>query len=94
MAFWSGGARRAFQKLAEVLSRLDPEGRIELVVTDTDQMIGIQEVPEFTGQIHGYGETAWIFKEKILTTSGLGLQLDCYEPNTLAFEHARLKRHR
>jgi hypothetical protein len=84
LAFWSCGARRAFRQLSETLSRLDPEVKVELVVTDTDQMQGIQDLPEFAGKIHGWGETAWIYDGKIVSTSGVGLHLECYEPNTLS----------
>jgi hypothetical protein len=36
MAFWSGPAVLAFAKLTEVIAKLDPDGRLELVVVDID----------------------------------------------------------
>src|SRR5258707_612994 len=60
MAFWSCGAVQAFAKLTEVLFRLDAEGLLELVVADVDGSPQLYELPEFTGKVHGWGETAWV----------------------------------
>lgn len=83
MAFWSGPAVQAFAKLTEILARLDAEG-LELVVVDVDGSPDLYELPEFKGKVHGYGETAWVRDGLIVSTSGLGLNTACFEPNTLA----------
>jgi hypothetical protein len=46
MAFWSGPARMAFKELKRVLAEIDPNGRIELVVVDTDGC------PDLSGPAH------------------------------------------
>jgi hypothetical protein len=83
MAFWSGPSVRAFAKLTEVLAGLDAEG-LELVVADVDGSPDLYELPEFKGNLHGAGETVWVRGGKIVATSGLGLNMACFEPNTLA----------
>jgi hypothetical protein len=83
MAFWSGRSVQAFAGLTEILARLPADG-IELVVVDVDGSADLYEMPEFKGMIHGAGEAAWVKDGKVLTTSGLGLNVDCFEPNTIA----------
>ena len=82
MAFWSGPARLAFQELKRVLEAVDPEGRLELVVVDTDGCPDIYQLPEFVGKLHGAGETAWIREGRLVRTSGLGYHPECFEPYT------------
>ncbi len=84
MAFWSGPSITAFAKLTEVVARLDQGGELELVVVDVDGSPDLYEVPEFLGKLHGKGETAWIRNGRIVATSGLGLNTECYEPNTVS----------
>jgi hypothetical protein len=84
MAFWSGPSVRAFSKLTEVVARLDGTAALEFVVADVDGSPGLYEIPEFKDKIHGWGETAWVRDGKIVATSGLGLNIDCFEPNTAA----------
>lgn len=81
MAFWSGVAVKAFTALSEVLATPDTES-LELVVVDVDGSPSLYEVPEFKGKVHGWGETAWIYQGKIIATSGLGLNTECFMPNT------------
>jgi hypothetical protein len=83
MAFWSVSSVQAFAKLTEILGRLGA-GSLELVVVDVDGSPELYELPEFKGKVHGAGETAWVREGKIVATSGLGLNTDCFEPNTLA----------
>ena len=83
MAFWSVSSVQAFAKLTEILGRLDT-GSLELVVVDVDGSPELYELSELKGKIHGNGETAWVREGKIVATSGLGLNTDCFEPNTLA----------
>jgi hypothetical protein len=84
MAFWSIYSVQAFARLTELLARLDAEG-LELVVVDVDDSPELDTLPEFRGRLyHGDGETAWVREGKIVTTSGLGRNTDCFEPNTLA----------
>lgn len=92
MAFWSAGAVKAFTELSEVLATPETEF-LECVVADVDGSPSLYEVPEFKGNVHGWGETAWVYQGKIIATSGLGLNTECFRPNTstlLAFsKHGR-----
>jgi hypothetical protein len=83
MAFWSGPSVMAFARLTEVLSNLDPDGRLQFVVVDTDGVPALYEMAEFLGRMHGAGETAWVKDGRIVRTSGLGFNPDCFVPNTL-----------
>lgn len=83
MAFWSGPSVAAFSKLTEMLSRIGMEG-LELVVVDVDGSQELETVPEFKEMIRGAGETAWVRDGEIVSTSGLGLNPTCFQPNTLA----------
>ena len=65
-----------------MLEAVDPEGRLELVVVDTDGCPDIWELPEFVGKMHGAGETAWIREGQLVGTSGLGYHPECFEPYT------------
>ena len=82
MAFWSGPARMAFAELKRVLEKVDPLGRLELVVVDTDGCPDLYELPEFAGKLAGAGETAWVRDGRIVHTSGHGYQPECFEPYT------------
>jgi len=82
MAFWSGPAVQAFAKLTEVIAKLDPEGRIDFVVVDIDGSEALSAVSEFLGGVRGSGETAWVRNGLVVATSGLGLNIDCFAPNT------------
>ena len=82
MAFWSGTSRKAFAELKRVLTECDPKGRLELVVVDTDGCPDLYDLPEFTGKMHGAGETAWVKDGKIVRTSGLGFHPECFDPFT------------
>lgn len=82
MAFWSGTSRQAFAELKRSLEANDPDGRLELVVVDTDGCPSLYELPEFAGKLHGHGEAAWVLERKIICTSGLGFHPECMEPNT------------
>jgi hypothetical protein len=82
MAFWSGPARQGFARLKQVLAALDPHGRLELVVVDTDGCPDLYETPEFAGKLHGWGEVAWVRDGEVVRTSGLGYHPECFEPFT------------
>jgi hypothetical protein len=82
MAFWSGLSRMGIERFKCVLETVDPEGRLELIVVDTDGCPDLYHVPELRGDLHGYGEVAWISEGRILFTSGRGYNPDCFEPNT------------
>jgi hypothetical protein len=88
MAFWSGPAVQAFAKLTEVIATLDPGGRIELVVVDIDGSEALSAVSEFLGGVRGAGETAWVCNGSVVATSGLGLNVECFVPNTRALLEA------
>lgn len=82
MAWWSGPSVQAFAKLKQTLAKLDPSGRLELVIVDTDGTPDLSECPEFQGQLRGAGEVAWLCNGRIVSTSGLGFRPECFEPNT------------
>jgi len=83
MAFWSGPSVKAFAKLTEVVATVDKAETLELVVVDVDGSPALYEVPEFFGKVHGAGETAWVRNGSIIATSGLGLNVECFVPNTM-----------
>jgi hypothetical protein len=84
MAFWSGPSVMAFARITEVVSRLDKDQVVQLVVVDVDGSPAFYELPEFLGRVHGAGETAWVRNGSIVATSGLGLNIDCFVPNTVS----------
>jgi hypothetical protein len=84
MAWWSGPARQAYVRLADVLSKVNPCGKLEFIVVDADGVPALYEMAEFLGRMHGAGETAWIKDGRIVATSGLGFNPDCFEANTKA----------
>ena len=82
MAWWSGPSRQSFAKLKQVLAALDPLGRLEVVVVDTDGCPDLYECPEFASQLHGWGEVAWVRHGRVVCTSGMGYHPECFEPHT------------
>jgi len=82
MAFWSGPARLAFAELKRALEAVDPGGRLELVVVDTDGCPELYELPEFAGKLAGAGEAAWVQGGQIVRTSGDGYHPECFESYT------------
>ena len=82
MAWWSGPSRQGFSELKRVLATLDPDGRLEVVVVDTDGCPDLYECPEFAGQLHGWGEVAWVRGGRVVRTSGMGYRPECFEPYT------------
>jgi hypothetical protein len=82
MAWWSGPSRQGFAKLKQVLAALDPAGRLELVVVDTDGCPDLYICPEFAGQLHGWGEVAWVQDGRAVRTSGMGYHPECFESHT------------
>ena len=84
MACWSGPSVMSFRHLMDVISRLDPLEKLEIVVVDADGCPAFYELPAFKGDLHGYGEVAWIKDGVIQCTSGRGFNPSCYEPNTKA----------
>ena len=77
-------AEQAFQQLIDVIAQHDPDGKLRLVVADTYYIPHFYETPPFNGQLGGWGETYWIKDGTIVADSGLGLNLECIEPNTMA----------
>jgi hypothetical protein len=82
MAWWSGPSRQAFARLKQVLADLDPGGRLEMVVVDTDGCPDLYECRDFAGQLHGWGEVAWVRDGRVVRTSGMGYQPECFGPYT------------
>lgn len=88
MAFWSGTSYQSFARLKQALTRIDPEGRLEVVVVDTDGCPDLYEVPELLGKMHGNGEVAWICGGRIVCTAANGSHPIAFEVYTrhLLFE--------
>lgn len=82
MAFWSGTSFQSFARLKQTLSRLDPDGRLEIVVVDTDGCPDLYEVPELVGKMHGNGEAAWVCGGRIVCTASNGSQPQAFEVYT------------
>jgi hypothetical protein len=72
MAFWSTTSFQSFARLKKVLSHLDPDGRLEVVVVDTDGCPDLHESPELRGTLHGNGEVAWISNGRVVCTAANG----------------------
>jgi len=83
MAFWSAPARRAFQRLIEVVLQHDLDARLRIVVVDIEDSSELCKTPPFS-TLGGWGETFWIRSGEIAFSSGIGLNSDCIEPNTIA----------
>lgn len=83
MAFWSGPSRQAFGKLLEIVREHDSEGKLRVVVADTDCIPEFYKTPPYKGRFHGWGETFWVKDGVVVSDSGVGLNLDCIKPNTL-----------
>jgi hypothetical protein len=79
MAFWSGPSRLAFAHLKKVLSEVDRNGRLELVVVDTDGCPDLYEIPEFFLKLRGNGEAAWIDEGRIVNVATGGSAPDAVE---------------
>jgi hypothetical protein len=82
LAWWSAKALMAFRTLTEVLATVDPDGKLEFLVVDTDGCPEIYDIPEFKSKIHGWGEAAWVRHGQILFTSGLGYHPECFDANS------------
>jgi hypothetical protein len=82
MAFWSGTSLRSFTHLKQTLARLDPDGRLEVVVVDTDGCPDLYHVPELLGKMHGNGEAAWISEGKVVATASCGSHPKAFETYT------------
>lgn len=71
MAWWSGPARQAFGLLKAALKRLDPDGRLELIVIDTDGVAGYI-LPCGRSALHGAGETFWVLDGVVIADTSWG----------------------
>ena len=71
MAEWSGGAQWAYRQL---VTRLEQRGipQEQLHVFNVDQHPELYHIPELTGRIHGYGETAIVRDGRIVFVTVLG----------------------
>lgn len=77
---WSGQSRTSFARLTEAIARLDKNRQLELVVVGIDDSPGLADIPELRNRIGGWGETAWVFRGRILKTANNGRDV---EPNTI-----------
>jgi hypothetical protein len=85
MAFWSGPSVEAFMKLTEELARLDPEGKLRLVVVDTDGLPDLPSSLDLLDRRGGYGETAWVKEGSVIrSVVSWRAEPDCFAANTAA----------
>lgn len=84
MAFWSGPSRKGFSLLIQSLAKVDPQGRLELVVVDVDGSPDLYDLPEFGGGVSGAGEVVWVKEGKVVSTSMRGFHPESFKPNTQA----------
>ena len=82
MAYWSGTSFRSFARLKQVLSRLDPGGRLDVVVVDTDGCPDVYEVPELAGKMHGNGDATWVSAGRVVCTAARGSPPKAFETYT------------
>jgi hypothetical protein len=82
MAFWSGTSFQSLTRLKQVLSRLDPSGRLEVVVVDTDGCPDLYQVPDLAGKMRGNGEAAWVSAGRVLCTASWGSHPKAFETYT------------
>ncbi len=83
MAFWSLTAARGFAALTDALARLDPEGRLQLVVVDIDGLPDDPAGPELFGRLGGNGEAAFLHDGQVVDTS-LGFRPEGFEAKVQA----------
>lgn len=85
MAFWSGPALGVFRSLTETVAKLDLHEQLEIVIVDIDGT-GIESLASkyFPDGLAGAGETVWIRKGQVASSTGFGMNLDCLAPNTAA----------
>jgi hypothetical protein len=72
MAWWSGPARMGFRKLTTDLARIDPDGKVEIVVVDTDGCPELYHLSELRDINRGNGVTAAVKHGQVL------LAVPCY----------------
>jgi hypothetical protein len=72
IAWWSGAARLGFRKLTADLGQIDPYGKLEVVVVDTDGCPELYHLSELTGINEGKGVTAAVKDGQVL------LAVACY----------------
>ncbi len=82
VAFWSVSSYQSLARLKEVLTRLDPEGRLEIVVVDIDGSEDLVRAPEFLGKVHGNGEAAWISRGWVVATAACASHPKAFETYT------------
>lgn len=83
MAYWSGPSVQMFSKFGSVLSSVDPNNSIRLIVVDIDEIGHLVRTPPFCDvAMGGYGETFWIERGQVISNSGGGLNIECIRPNT------------
>ncbi|HUG19707.1 MAG TPA: hypothetical protein VMM56_12055, partial [Planctomycetaceae bacterium] len=83
MAYWSGPSVQMFSELGSVLSSVDPDNSIRLIVVDIDEIGHLVRNPPFCDvAMGGNGETFWIEHGQVISNSGGGLNFECIRLNT------------
>jgi hypothetical protein len=87
MAWWSGGARTAWNQLKTVVRNLDQSGLIQITVVDTDGLSGLDggigAATWGTAPLGGWGETIWVFDGRPIGTANYHDRNERFVPNTL-----------
>ena len=66
VAWWSGPAIEQLQQLVAALVLEDSDGRIRLLVADTDECVQLAQESCLRGRLHGWGETVWLSDGRIV----------------------------
>jgi len=83
LAWWSGPAHIALDRLAKAILKADPGGRLELIIADTDGIPELYEHRLLHGKIHGYGECVWKKRGEVLATLFRVGEIKDYEDRVL-----------
>jgi hypothetical protein len=68
LAWWSGPAHVGLDHLARAILKTDPDGRIDLLIADTDGAAELYNYDFLRGNIHGYGECIFKKGRKVVGT--------------------------
>jgi hypothetical protein len=78
-AFWAGQSHRAIKRIADTLARVDPNGRLQFIVCDIDD---IQQIPDWQQRFYagdetgGNGDLLWIARGVIQARHNATRQCD------------------
>ncbi len=68
LAWWSAPAYIALDHLAKAILMADPDGKLELLIVDTDGIPELYECELLRGKVTGAGETVWKRSGEVIST--------------------------